>query len=29
MTKKISKKVLEMLNDPNIVWGKNPELEQF
>jgi len=29
MTKKISKKVLEMLNNPNTVWGKNPELEQF
>ena len=24
-----SKKVLEMWNDPNTVWGKNPELEYF
>jgi hypothetical protein len=28
-TKKISKRVIEMLNDPTSVWGKNPELEKF
>jgi hypothetical protein len=27
--KKISKRVLEMWNDPETVWGKNPELEKF
>ena len=28
-TRKISKKVLEMRNDPKSVWGKNPKLEKF
>jgi hypothetical protein len=28
-TRKVSKRVLEMWNDPDTVWGKNPELEQF
>ena len=28
-TRKISKRVLKMWNDPETVWGKNPELEQF
>jgi len=28
-TRKVSKRVLEMWNDPDTVWGKNPELEYF
>lgn len=28
-TRKISKRVLQMWNDPNTVWGKNLELEHF
>jgi len=28
-TRKVSKRVLKMWNDPNTVWGKNPELEYF
>jgi hypothetical protein len=28
-TRKVSKRVLKMWNDPETVWGKNPELEQF
>ena len=28
-TRKISKRVVQMWNDPNTVWGKNPELEHF
>ena len=28
-TRKVSKKVMEMWNDPETVWGKNPELETF
>ena len=28
-TRKVSKRVLEMWNDPETVWGKNPELEYF
>lgn len=28
-TRKVSKRVLEMWNDPDTVWGKNPELESF
>jgi ABC-type bacteriocin/lantibiotic exporter with double-glycine peptidase domain len=28
-TRKISKRVLQMWNDPETVWGKNPELEYF
>jgi hypothetical protein len=28
-TRKVSKRVLEMWNDPTSVWGKNPELEHF
>ena len=28
-TRKVSKRVLEMWNDPTTVWGKNPELEHF
>jgi len=28
-TKKVSKRVLEMHNNPESVWGKNPELEKF
>ena len=27
--KKVSKRVLDMWNDPTTVWGKNPELEHF
>jgi hypothetical protein len=27
--KKVSKRVLEMLNDPTTVWGKNKPLEKF
>jgi hypothetical protein len=26
---KLSKRVLEMWDDPTTVWGKNPELEKF
>jgi hypothetical protein len=29
LTRKVSKRVLEMWNDPDTVWGKNPELEYF
>lgn len=28
-TRKVSKRVLKMWNDPETVWGKNPELESF
>jgi hypothetical protein len=28
-TRKVSKRVLAMLNDPNSVWGKNLDLEYF
>ena len=28
-TRKVSKRVLKMWNDPETVWGKNPELEHF
>ena len=28
-TRKVSKRVLQMQNDPETVWGKNPELERF
>ena len=28
-TRKISKRVLEMQNDPTTVWGKHPKLEKF
>lgn len=28
-TRKMSKRVLEMINDPETVWGKNPKLEHF
>ena len=28
-TRKVSKRVLEMWNNPESVWGKNPELEKF
>jgi len=28
-TRKVSKRVLEMWNNPDTVWGKNPELEYF
>ena len=28
-TRKVSKRVLELWNDPDTVWGKNPELEYF
>jgi hypothetical protein len=28
-TRKVSKRVLEMRDDPDTVWGKNPELEKF
>lgn len=28
-TRKVSKRVLKMLNDPETVWGKNPDLEHF
>ena len=28
-TRKVSKRVLKMWNDPQTVWGKNPELEKF
>jgi len=28
-TRKISKRVLKMINDPETVWGKNPDLELF
>jgi len=28
-TRKVSKRVLEMWADPDTVWGKNPELEEF
>ncbi len=28
-TRKVSKKVLDMWNNPDTVWGKNPELEGF
>jgi len=28
-TRKVSKRVLTMWNDPETVWGKNPELEHF
>jgi len=28
-TRKVSKRVLEMWNDPTTVWGKNPEVEHF
>ena len=27
--KRVSKRVLEMRNDPTTVWGKNPKLESF
>ena len=29
VSKKVSKRVLEMRNDPETVWGNNKELEQF
>jgi hypothetical protein len=29
VTRKVSKRVLKMWNDPETVWGKNPELEDF
>ena len=29
VSKKVSKRVLEMRNDPETVWGKNKELEKF
>jgi hypothetical protein len=28
-TRKVSKRVLKMLKDPETVWGKNPGLEKF
>jgi len=28
-TRKISKRVQQMINDPETVWGKNPKLEAF
>jgi len=28
-TRKVSKRVLEMWDDPATVWGKNPQLEKF
>ena len=28
-TRKVSKRVLKMWNDPQTVWGKNPDLEHF
>ena len=28
-TRKVSKRVLKMWNDPQTVWGKNPDLERF
>jgi len=28
-TRKLSNRVLQMWNDPETVWGKNPELEHF
>jgi hypothetical protein len=28
-TRKVSKRVLKMLDDPETVWGKNPALEKF
>ena len=28
-TRKVSKRVLDTWNDPDTVWGKNPELEKF
>ena len=28
-TRKVSKRILQMWNDPTTVWGKNPALESF
>ena len=28
-TRKVSKRVMEMQNDPDTVWGKHPKLEEF